>query len=179
MGPLLFLTVYIAGITSMMSSFEVFSSSIQNKFGFSRKRATTILCIVGGSLSMVYATSAGEYLVMITDMFVNNIAILFSVVVECLLFAWVFKIERLTGFLNSKSKTLKLGKCWIMIVRYVVPVLISVIWLGGVYELAATGSWELISLLILLSIIVMTLALIFTVLPPKFKNWFETEERIQ
>ncbi|MBQ6511844.1 sodium-dependent transporter [Methanobrevibacter sp.] len=178
LGPLLFLTVYIAGITSMLSSFEVFSCSIQNKLGFSRKRTTTILCIVGGIISMLYASSAGEYMVSITDLFVNNIAILFSVVVECLLFSWMFNSERLIGFLNSRSNSLKIGKWWLMLVRYVVPVLISVIWLGGVYELAISGSWEVLSLLILLSVIVLILALIFTVLPPKFKNWFEAEERI-
>lgn len=32
LGPLFFFTVYIAGVTSMLSSFEVLSISIQNKF---------------------------------------------------------------------------------------------------------------------------------------------------
>ena len=38
LGPLFFFTVYVAGITSMLSSFEVFSNSIQNKFDLSRKK---------------------------------------------------------------------------------------------------------------------------------------------
>ena len=117
-------------------------------------------------------------MVTITDLFVNNLVILFSVAVECLLFAWVFNIEKLLEFLNSKSKSLKLGKSWLMLVRYVIPILIVIIWLGGVYELAVTSSGEFMLLLILLSVLVLIFALIFTVLPPKFEKWFETEERI-
>lgn len=62
LGPLFFFTVYIAGITSMLSSFEVLSISIQNKFALSRRKATLILCIIGGLASMVYASSAGGYI---------------------------------------------------------------------------------------------------------------------
>lgn len=38
LGPLFFFTVFVSGITSMLSSFEVFSSSVQNKFNLTRKR---------------------------------------------------------------------------------------------------------------------------------------------
>lgn len=53
LAPLFFFTVYTAGITSMLSSFEVLSNSIQNKFELSRKKTTSILCIVGALASMI------------------------------------------------------------------------------------------------------------------------------
>ena len=179
LGPLFFFTVFVAGITSMLSSFEVLSISIQNKFGLTRKRATTILCIVGALVSMVFATSAGEYLLGISDVFVNNIVLVFSVLVECVLFAWVFKAERLVGFLNSKSRSLKIGRWWLVLVKYVIPALLSVIWIGGLFELIAGGNWEFLVILIALAAILLTFSFIFTLRLASSPDWFEAEERIE
>lgn len=178
LGPLFFFTVYVAGITSMLSSFEPLSISIQNKFGFSRKRATAILCIIGALASMVFATSAGGYILSIADMFVNNIVVMCSVIIECVLFAWVFKAERLVRFLNGRSKTIKLGKWWLIIVKYIIPVLLAVIWCGGLIELLSNGSWEFLAILIILGLILLVSALICTIKRAKTDEWFKTEERI-
>ncbi len=179
LGPLFFFTVYVAGLTSMLSSFEVLSISIQNKLSFSRSKATLILCLVGAAASMVYATSAGGYILGIADMFVNNIVVIFSVFVECILFAWVFKAERLIDFLNNKSKTLKLGKWWLLHVKYIIPILLVVIWAGGIYELLSVNSTESVLILIVLALILVIASALFTLLPAKSKDWFETEERIR
>ena len=179
LGPMFFFSVYVAGITSMLSSFEVFSISIQNKFALSRRRATTILCLVGCIASMVYATSAGGYILVITDMFVNNIVIIFSVFVECILFAWIFGAERLVGFLNARSKSLKLGRWWLLLVKYIIPVLLIVIWMGGIYEIIALGTVEHAIVLAILSAILLCLAAAFTIMSAKSDDWFKTGERIK
>lgn len=179
LGPLFFFTVYVAGITSMLSSFEVLSSSLQNKFALSRRKATSILCIVGASASMVYATSSGGFILTIADTFVNNIIIILSVLIECVLFAWVFKAEKLLKFLNSRSKTLKLGKWWLILVKYIIPVLLIIIWFGGLYEILSEGITEYVVVLIVLASILLIASAIFTLLPSKSEDWFETEERIK
>ena len=179
LGPIFFFTVYIAGITSMLSSFEVLSISIQNKFAFTRRKATLILCLVGGFASMVYATSAGGYILGIADIFVNNIVIIFSVLVECILFAWIFKAERLIDFMNGRSKHFKLGKWWVMHVKYIIPILLVVIWFGGLYELISMKTAESVMILIVLALILIISSLIFTLVPAKTKEWFKTEERIK
>ena len=179
LGPIFFFTVYIAGITSMLSSFEVLSISIQNKFAFTRRKATLILCLVGGFASMVYATSAGGYILGIADIFVNNIFIIFSVLVECILFAWVFKAERLIDFMNGRSKHFKLGKWWLVHVKYIIPILLVVIWFGGLYELISMKTTESVMILIVLALILIVSSLIFTFVPAKTKEWFKTEERIK
>lgn len=178
LGPLFFFTVYIAGITSMLSSFEVLSISIQNKFALSRDKATLMLCVVGGMASMVYATSAGGYLLGIADIFVNNIVIIFSVFVECILFAWVFKAEKLIDFMNGRSKNFKLGRWWLLHVKYIIPILLIVIWFGGLYELISMKTNESVMILIALALILIISSVIFTLLPAKSEEWFKTEERI-
>ena len=179
MGPVFFFTVYIAGITSMLSTLEVLSISIQNKFNLTRRKATLILCLIGAAASMIYATSAGGYILGIADIFVNNIVIIFSVFVECILFAWVFKAERLIDFLNNRSKTLKLGKWWLIHVKYIIPVLLMVIWVGGIHDLISMKTPESVMILIVLALILVVTSVILTIAPAKTKDWFETEERIK
>ena len=60
-GPLFFFTVYLAGLTSILSTIEPLSFSIQNKFGWSRNKTMTILCVFGAAVSMIYATAMGSY----------------------------------------------------------------------------------------------------------------------
>ena len=128
---------------------------------------------------MVYATSAGGYILEIADLFVNNIVIIFSVFVECVLFAWVFKAERLIDFLNNRSKTLKLGKWWLWHVKYIIPILLVIIWFGGLYELLGVKTTESGLILLVLALILVIISLIFTLLPAKSKDWLKTEERIK
>ena len=106
LGSLFFITVYLAGLTSILSTVEPLSFSIQNKFGLSRNRTMTILCVVGAVVSMMYATAFGGFLLGVVDTFINQIAILIGVVAECIVFAWIFNAEKLIGFLNSRSRTL-------------------------------------------------------------------------
>ena len=56
-GPLFFFTVYLAGLTSILSTIEPLSFSIQNKFGWSRNKTMTVLCVFGAAVSMIYATA--------------------------------------------------------------------------------------------------------------------------
>lgn len=98
LGPIFFFTVYLAGLTSILSMIEPFSFSIQNKFGLSRKKTMTILIIVGSVASMIFATSSGDVLIGYVDSFVNQILVLFSIVFECILFSWIFNAENSSDF---------------------------------------------------------------------------------
>ena len=126
-GPLFFLTIFIAGLTSILTMIEPLSFSIQNKFDISRKRTVTALCIIGGLMSMVYATAFGGTLLEYVDAYINQIAVLFCIILECILFAWVYKAENLVDYLNSKSRSIKVGKSWLFIVKYLLPVGIAIV----------------------------------------------------
>ena len=138
----------------------------------------TILIIVGALLSMIYATSFGADLLGYVDTFINQIALLLGVIVECIIFAWVFNAEKLIGFLNSRSKTIKLGKWWIIIVKYILPVFISIVWIGGIIDVAAASSIDQTNFTIATAIIVLLATVIFTKLPAKNPDWDKADERI-
>ena len=178
LGPLFFFIVYISGITSMLSSFEVFSSSIHNKFNLTRKETVTFLCIIGSVISMVFATAPGELLVTVTDEFVNNISLIISVLIESLIFAWVFNSKKLIDFFNSKSKFLKIGKWWVLTVRFIIPIILLLIWIGGIYEIISTETTDHLVILLVLTVVSLIVSLIITKLPARSENWLNVKERI-
>ena len=177
-GPLFFITVYLAGLTSILSTIEPLSFSIQNKFTWSRKKTMTVLCIIGAALSMIYATAYGGTLLGYVDAFINQIAILFGVIFECIVFAWIFDIESIIPVLNKRSRTLKLGKWWTAIVKFILPIFITIVWLGGVLDTIKSGSSDQLIVFEILTVIIVGLTILFTKLHAKNEDWDETEHRL-
>ncbi|WP_400228374.1 sodium-dependent transporter [Methanobrevibacter smithii] len=177
-GPLFFFTVYLAGLTSILSTIEPLSFSIQNKFGWSRNKTMTILCVFGAAVSMIYATAMGSYILGIADTFVNQIAILIGVIFECIIFAWIFKAENIISKLNAKSKSIKLGKWWLVVVKYVLPIFIAIVWIGGILEVISSGSMLELAILAILTVILLGATFIFTKLPAKSGEWDEVKQRL-
>ena len=177
-GPLFFFTVYLAGLTSILSTIEPLSFSIQNKFGWSRNKTMTILCVFGAAVSMIYATAMGSYILGIADTFVNQIAILIGVIFECIVFAWIFKAENIIPKLNAKSKSIKLGKWWLVVVKYVLPIFIAIVWIGGILEVISSGSMLELAILAILTVILLGATFIFTKLPTKSGEWDEVKQRL-
>ena len=177
-GPLFFFTVYLAGLTSILSTIEPLSFSIQNKFGWSRNKTMTVLCVFGAAVSMIYATAMGSYILGIVDTFVNQIAILIGVIFECIVFAWIFKAENIIPKLNAKSKSIKLGKWWLVVVKYVLPIFIAIVWVGGILEVISSGSMLELAILVILTVILLGATFIFTKLPAKSGEWDEVKQRL-
>ena len=174
-GPLFFLTIFIAGLTSILTMIEPISFSIQNKFNISRKRTVTILCIIGGLISLVYATSFGGTLLEYVDTYINQIAILFCLILECILFAWIYKAENLIEVLNSKTRSIRVGKGWVFIVKYLLPIGISIVWLGGMAEIISTYSMERLGITLIVAVIIIAVCLVLTFKKATNPNWDKLE----
>ncbi|ORX76946.1 Na+-dependent transporter SNF family [Anaeromyces robustus] len=177
-GPAFFITVFLAGLTSILSTIEPLAFSIQNKFTWSRKKTITVLIVIGGLISMLYATKYGSVLLGIVDTYINQVLILICVIFECIAFAWVFKAENTIETLNQRSKTLKVGLWWIIIVKGILPIFIAIVWVGGILEVIENGSLTQTILFFVLTIIIGGVSLIFTLVKPTNKSWDETESRL-
>ena len=177
-GPLFFITVYLAGLTSILSTIEPLSFSIQNKFTWSRKKTMTVLCLIGAALSMMYATAYGGTLLGYVDAYINQIAILFGVILECIVFAWIFKCESIIPVLNERSRTIKLGKWWTVIVKFILPLFITVVWIGGVIDVINDGSADQLIVFGILTVILLGLTAVFTKLKATNEDWDETKHRL-
>ena len=178
LGPLFFLTVYLAGLTSILSTIEPLSFSIQNKFGLTRSKTMTLLIIVGALISIIYATAYGGSILGYVDTFINQIALLLGIIFECIIFAWIFKAEKLIDFLNSRSKTIKLGKWWVIIVKYILPIFILIVWIGGMMDVIKSSTFEQLVFTVVSAAVLLIGTLVLTILPAKNPDWENYEERI-
>lgn len=133
-APLLFIAILFAGITSAIGIFEPMVNSTLHKFDWSRKKTVTVLSIIGCSLSLVFTTGCGSYLVEVVDSFINAFGVIILIAIQCIVFAWFYDIDSLIPLLNENNK-FKVGKVWKLIVKYILPIFLILIWVMGVYEL--------------------------------------------
>ena len=160
MAPLLFLAILFAGITSALGFFEPMLNSTTSKMGWSRKKTTTVLAIIGCAFSLLLTTGISSYLVQIIDSFVNEFGILLLIGVQCIIFAWVYGLDHILPVLNENS-IFKVGKKWSFIIKYLLPVVLIVMWVIGIIQLFTTAkSFEIIiDLIIIIMVLVFGFAL--------------------
>ena len=171
-GPLFFLCILFAGITSIMALLEGVCYSISEKFDFSRKKTATIVCIVGVLISSIFATGAGSMILGVFDAFLNNFALLFAVLLECIIFGWIYDFDKLIDTLNEYSR-IKVGKTWKTVIKFILPICIIGLWIEGVYTTLKDGNPVSLTIMAILTIVLIVVPIIFTKLPAKSKNYYE------
>ncbi len=127
---------------------------------------------------MIYATAYGGSILGYVDTFINQIALLLGIIFECIIFAWIFKAEKLIDFLNSRSKTIKLGKWWVIIVKYILPIFILIVWIGGMMDVIKSSTFEQLVFTVISAAVLLIGTLVLTILPAKNPDWENYEERI-
>ena len=173
-GPLFFLCILFAGITSVMALLEVVSYSISEKFDFSRRKSATIVCAVGFCVSCLFATASGSTLLGIFDAFLNNFALLFAILIECIIFGWIYNFDDLIETLN-KNSTIKVGRLWKAVIKFILPVCIFGLWAQGVYSTLLTGDSVSHIVMLCLTIVLIAVPIIFTKLPAKNEAFYKTD----
>lgn len=172
LGPLFFLCILFAGITSIIALLEGVCYSISEKFDFNRQKTATIVCIVGACISAIFATGAGSMILGVFDAFLNNFALLFAVLLECLIFGWIYDFDELINTLNQYS-TIKVGKIWKTVIKFILPICIFGLWTQGVLSTISTGDTVSIIIMVILTAVIIILPMIFTKLRPKAENYYE------
>lgn len=165
-GPIFFLCVFFAGITSALAFLEPMTLAVSKKFRMPRIRSVTLLCLFGLMLSLVYTTGSGNYLLTIADGFINQFGILLAVILQSLIFGWNYGIEKLLPVLNRYS-TIKVGKIWIAVIKYVLPIFLSIMWIVGIIDLFETQSSTNIIIQLLIALLFIVVPLVLTILPSK------------
>ncbi|MGL4759852.1 MAG: sodium-dependent transporter [Sarcina sp.] len=122
-GVLFFLCLIFAGITSSVSLTEAVSAPFQDKFGWSRKKVVTIMCLVGVCMSSIFATGAGLYILDIVDAFINNYGIVVVGLLEVILIGWILTPAKLREYTNAKSH-FSIGKWWDIAIKYITPAIL-------------------------------------------------------
>ena len=157
LAPLLFLAILFAGITSAFGLFEPMISSTQNKFGWSRRKTTTVLCIVGCMISLMLTTGISSYLVEIIDEFVNKFGVLFLIPIQAIIFGWIYGLDNVLSVLNRNS-SVRVGRIWMATIKYVSPAILFILWFIGICELfSGANTFELtIDVIIMVSVLIIS-----------------------
>jgi Na+-dependent transporters of the SNF family len=139
-GVLFFLSLMFAGFTSLLSLMQVVIGSVADKTGWSTRRSAIASGLVTGGLSLVlYSTTAGLGILDVVDAFVNNVGVVASAIVMVVSLAWGVKLlPELRDHINAVS-SLRVGKLWMAMIKYVTPAILIVIFITGVWSYIVNG----------------------------------------
>ena len=128
-GPVFFFALFIAGFTSVISIVEVCCTTLIDKYQMKRKKAATILCILGCLISLLFATHSGISLIDIVDHYSNNFGILFGGIIEVIFISWFFGLDSFKEHVNRVSE-FTVGRVWLFCLKYLLPVFLTIIGVG-------------------------------------------------
>lgn len=161
LAPLLFLAILFAGVTSALGLFEPMVNSTYHKLGWSRRKTTTLLCIIGCVFSLMLTTGISSYIVEIIDRFVNQFGVLLLIPIQAIIFGWIYGLDDVITVLNQHS-TIKVGRIWKITIKYISPVILFIIWIIGIVELFADANSFELTIYAIISIAVLVSSYLFT-----------------
>lgn len=187
-GAVFFASLVIAGFTSLISILLGVAATVQEKFGLSWRASAISVSAVCAAISFtLFSTTSGLLALDTVDQFANNVGIVLSAIIMCVLIVWVFrKGDLLRSHLNAVS-TFHVGRWWLWLVGLVAPVFLLVMLVQKLYSLITEGyedlpgwyvgvfGWGTIAF-------VVVMAAILTAIPWKgrdkadFRPWPELEE---
>jgi NSS family neurotransmitter:Na+ symporter len=122
-GALFFLSLVIAGFTSLISIVEVLIAAVMDKFRLSRKAAVNWVVGICLLVSIVYTTGAGIILLDIVDHFINNFGIVISGLLEVILIGWFANLTRIR-LENNAVSDFNVGSWWNLMIKVVTPLML-------------------------------------------------------
>ena len=124
-GFLFFASLFLAGMTSLISIAEVFISGFQEKFGISRRKSVAFGAGAAAAISILYATQGGLYIFDTVDRFINQYGVALAGLVEIIFIAWIAReLSALQNHANSMSD-IRLGAWWKICLGLITPIVLG------------------------------------------------------
>ena len=141
-GAAFFLMVFFAALTSSISIMEAVISSLMEAFSWSREKATVIeglvalaigvlVCLGYNALyfEMPLPNGATGQILDVFDFFSNNIFMPVVAIATCLLIGWAAKPDVVIGEMTKNGELFRFKGAYSVMIRFVVPVLLLVLFL--------------------------------------------------
>ena len=124
-GFLFFASLFLAGMTSLISIAEVFISAVQEKFAITRNKAVAFGAGGAAVISVLYATQGGLYIFDTVDHFINQYGVALAGLVEIVFIAWIAReLSNLQNHANSMSD-IRLGVWWKVCLGLITPIVLG------------------------------------------------------
>lgn len=139
-GALFFGSLVIAGFTSLVSLVIGVSVALQEKFGLTQRVAAVSVGVICAAVSFgLFATTTGLFALDTVDMFANNIGVVSSAIIMCVIVVWVTRQGGiLRDHLNAVS-TFKIGTTWLVLVGFLAPVSLLVMLVDKLRSIISDG----------------------------------------
>src|SRR5690606_15472171 len=129
-GVLFFLSLTLAGLTSLISITETYVAGFSEKFGISRSKSVLFGGGIAALISILFATQGGLYFLDLADYFINQFGVAAIGLVEVVLVVWVFrKADLLKGHANEISD-IRLGAWWKLSLGIITPIVLGYMMFG-------------------------------------------------
>lgn len=136
-GFLFFVLVLFAALTSAISLTETLVSIVSDGTGWARKKSlvcVSVFVVIAGifinagynGLSFIEPLGAGSSLLDFFDFISNSVLMPIVALLTCVFVGWIIKPQALIDEVKISSP-FKLEKAWVIMVKYVAPVLVTVI----------------------------------------------------
>ena len=119
-GPMFFVSLVVAGLSSLVCLTEASVAALMDKTGMSRKGAASLVCGASLAAGCLFATGGGLYLLDIVDHFANNYGVLCGGLVEIVLVAWLCDLPGMHEHINAVSD-FRIGASWRWSLRWLIP----------------------------------------------------------
>ena len=126
-GILFFLSLTLAGITSLISLLQVVGAAAAEKMGTTPLKAALVVGIPAAVVSVfVFGTTSGVYSLDVVDAYINQVGVLSSAIIMSAVTGVILrKLPMLRKHLNKVSDTKFVGTWWIVIVGAALPILLA------------------------------------------------------
>ena len=140
-GVLFFASFAMAGLTSFISIIQVVAAGVGEKLDLAPKKASLVVGVPAAVLSFaLFATRSGLPDLDVVDAFINNIGVVASAIIMCVVVAWVLRRSRLLqDHLNAVSESRMIGLWWRALVGGIVPVLLGYMFFQTLWTYLSEG----------------------------------------
>jgi len=89
--------------------------------------------------------------------------------IQCIIFAWFYGVDKFLPALNETS-TFKVGTIWTFVIKYLLPLVLIVMWAIGIIKLFSTAKEFEIMVDLIIIVGVLVFAFILTKIKPAGDN---------
>ncbi len=124
-GFLFFVSLFLAGISSLVSISETYVAGVAEKFNITRKKSVVFGGGLAALISILYATKGGLNILDTVDAWINNYGVALAGLFEVVAIAWFMRgLKDLQSYANGVSD-IKLGAWWRWSLQFITPVVLG------------------------------------------------------